>query len=216
MTTTRRANSGGSADAINLSSGTIRELLAVGLVGADGALIGNGGTLTVATIGSLKAVFLGTSGGVADVDTSGSVTNTANNTTARYAQVPAGKVWRIWAITAIIYDASATIGTLLTHFAAQTPPSAGNGLRIRTVDTDTTTEIATLAASAEVNIQLMAALELPLTSFAPATTNNVLMGTWRLPVPIVLTAGQRFEVKHLSAVAYTLGAWRIQYAESDA
>lgn len=213
MTTTRRANGGGSADAINLSSGTIRELMAVGLVGADGALIGSGGVLNTGPIGTAKAGFLGTAGIVSDA---GATTSTANSTTAVYAQVPTGKVWRISALTGLLIDTSASVGTLINSFVAQSTPASGQGLRIRTVDTDTTTTLSMFAESILNNALLLLTLDAPLTAFVPATTNNVILGTWRPPAPIVLTAGQRFEIKHAAAVNYTIGVWRIQYAESDA
>ena len=208
MTAVRRANAGGSVDGLSISSGTVREALPVVQVGLDGSPLDMG-------IGTLGVTFLGTSGATATIDGGGSTTNTANNTTARYAQVPAGKIWRVKAIKAFILDTDNSAGTLLS-FGSQSAPSAGTGLRIRTVDTNGTTALVTLAASIESNAGLLLTFGAPPSAFTPASHGTTLLLVWNLTTPAVITAGQRIEVKHLASVAYTVGAFGIEYEESTA
>ena len=159
---------------------------------------------------ALKCGFLGTSG------ITHTLTSTANSTTAVYYQVPAGKVAYIRRLKGDIFDTTASAANLTSNFGAQSSPSSGNGLRIRTVETDTTTTLETLAASIENNLTLLFITGSPTSNFTSASGANNLLFDWKFSEPICLTAGQRFEVKHLAAVAYTIGVWAIEYSEIDA
>lgn len=162
--------------------------------------------------------FLGTSGAV---DALGATTTTASSTTAVYYEVPEGKVAYVWRLKGDVFDAADVVTTLAEHFGAQTAPSAGSGLRVRTVDTDHSTALTTLCASADNNLTLLFLTGTPISEWTAKNGNIAhadhkgcnLKVDWKFSAPLVLTAGQRFEVKHLASVAYTLGAWCIEVSE---
>ena len=165
-----------------------------------------------------KCVFLGSAGAV---DAIGATTTTANTTTAIYYEVPAGKVAYVWGLKGTVMDSTAVKATSLEHFGARATPAADAGLRLRTVDTDNTTTLNMLAGSINNNLLLLTLTGTPITGLTslngniPSDTNTgaLVLVNWRLPSPIVLTAGQRFEIKHLAAVAYTVGVWCLDISE---
>lgn len=162
--------------------------------------------------------FLGSAGAVSAI---GATTTTANNTTAVYYEVPTGKVAYVWRLKGDIFDGTAALSAL-TSFGANSAPTANAGLRIRTVATDHTTALTTLASSVENNLTLLFLTGSGISEwtamdgYTPTATTHLgcnLKLDWKFSEPLVLTAGQRFEVKHLEAVAYTLGAWCIEVSE---
>lgn len=200
MTISRATASIGSADAIGLhSGGPIRKAGAVALVDAFGVVQG----------GSTKLLWLGTGGAVTSP---GATVSTASSTTAVYYQVPAGKVAQIWTIIGVIYDTGGT--PTWATLGGRTAPS--NGLRIRTVDTDTTTAIDTIVENAVNNLFLAQSFGHHGTTFDKTSGDSALRMSMALPSPITLTAGQRFEVTPLSSVAYSRGVWSLLLTESDA
>jgi len=163
--------------------------------------------------------FLGTAGAVAEL---GATTTTASSTTAVYYEVPAGKVAYVYRLKGDVYDDTAALSTLPQHFGATAAPTAGSGLRVRTVDTDHTTALTTLCASADNNLTLLFLTGTPISEWTAADGYTPTAAThlgcnlkldWKFSQPLVLTAGQRFEVKHLENVAYSLGAWCIEVSE---
>jgi len=202
--TTRRANAGGSADAINLSSGPIRELAAVGIVDTFGVVAG----------ASLRHVWLSSAGGATTPDPSpGSSTNTASSTTAIYYEVPTGKIAQIRTMLGTIYDNGAASGWA-DKLGSQAAPA--DGIRIRTVAADHTTAIETLIGNANNNLFLAHIFGHHGCTLDKTNGDTALRLSYTLPSPITLTAGQRFEVKPLSSVAYDVGLWSVYITESDA
>lgn len=164
--------------------------------------------------GSPSWAFLGTSGAL--TSPMEAEATLAGNDTAHYAQVPTGKRWLVYGFGVFVYDATASAGTAMGHFGAQAAPSAGSGLRLRTVLSDAATTKSTIIGSVETNSVLLFALGKPATDGRYVSGDNVIQGESMFASPLVLEAGERFEAKHLQSVAYSAGVVRICYVELDA
>ena len=208
MTISRAANASGSSDAVTLhTGGPVIRAAACATVDAFGVVQGE----------SLKHVWLSSAGAATTPDPSpGSTTNTGNSTAAVYYEVPAGKVAQIRTMLGTIYDNGAASSWADKLGSQAAPLGANEGIRIRTVDTDETTTLQTLIGSANNNLFLAHIFGHHGCTLDKTNGDTALRLSYALPMPITLTAGQRFEVKPGLAVAYDVGLWSLYLTESDA
>lgn len=196
MTTTRRANAGGSADAINITDGVAKELAAV----------------AVFDVASLKHGWLGSAGITEGLAVGGSPNNnTASSTSPLYYTVPSGKVARIRKFTGAIYDNA--VGSMITLGGRSV--ADGSGLKLEIVNADASIA-QTLVSDGNLNFKWLAHAANAPGSLVVTASDTTLSVSWLFASPLVLTAGQKLRITPMSSVAYQVGAWGIEYTEETA
>lgn len=192
MTAARRANSGGSADAVSVTEGVARELLPV----------------AVFPVAPLKVGWLGSAG---ITDAIGATNSTASSTTAVYYTVPTGKVARIHKFIIGIYDNTA--GSMTTLGGRSVADESGVDVEVVNVDTSTAQ---TLIGDGNLNFKLLARAGNTPGALVVSGSTTALSVSWIFAVPLTLTAGQKLRVTPRSSVAYQIGLWGIEYTEETA
>ena len=197
MTAARRANSGGSVDAVSVTEGVARELLPVAIFGAS----------------SLKRGWLGTAGITETMTISGGppTNSTASSTTAVYYVVPTGKVARIHKFTGGIFDSAA--GSMVTLGGRSV--ADGSGVKLEIVNADASIA-ATLISDGNLNFKLIAHTANTPGALVVSGSTTALSVSWDFAEPIIMTAGQKIRLTPMSSVAYDVGVLGIEYTEETA